>query len=206
MRSVAVPSHCFSVQEYYRLGEVGILAPDARVELLDGEIYDLPPIGPRHAGVETRLQTLLFGATGKRWIVCVQNPVHLDDGSEPVPDLALVRPQANFYTKQHPLPKDVFLLIEVAQSSLQFDRKAKLVAYARAAIPEYWIVNPRAKSVEVHVGPLPAGEYHSEGRCKAGETISPAAFPDLQIAVADLFGLEPIRPPKPARSRKRPAR
>ena len=179
--------HRFSVEDYYRLGETGVLAPDARVELLDGRIYDMLPIGPFHAGVETRLQMLLLSVAKGRWLVRVQNPVHLNDGSEPIPDLAVVKPRADFYAKQHPHPLDVFLLIEVAQSSLQFDRKAKLAAYARAGIQEYWIVNLKAKTVEVYRGPLPSGEYHDTSRAKPGELIALAAFPDAQIVVADLF-------------------
>ena len=179
--------HRFSVQEYYRLGEMGILAPDARVELLDGRIYDMLPIGPFHSGVETRLQTLLFGLARGRWIVRVQNPVHLDDGSEPIPDLAVVKPRADSYAKQHPQPPDVFLLIEVAQTSLKFDRKAKLAAYARAGIPEYWIVNLKAKIVEVYREPSLAGEYGETSRSKADGTVALATFPDAMITVADLF-------------------
>ncbi len=181
------PYHRFTVEEYYRMGEVGILAPDARVELLDGRIYDMLPVGPFHSSVESRLQTFFFSVMKGLYIVRAQNPVHLDDGSEPMPDLALVRPRADHYRQKHPQPADVFLLVEVARTSLPFDRKAKLIAYARAGIAEYWIVNLKAKSVEVHRGPLPIGEYSQTNRHKAGSTVAPEAFPDLQIAVADLF-------------------
>lgn len=181
------PYHRFTVEEYYRLGEVGILAPDARVELLDGQIYDMLPLGPFHCSVETRLLPFLFNVANGRWFVRLQNPVHLNDGSEPIPDFALVKPREDYYKEKHPKPADVFLLIEVARTSLSFDRKTKLIAYARAGIAEYWIVNLKAKSVEVHRGPLPIGEYSQSSRHKAGSTVAPAAFPDLQIAVADLF-------------------
>lgn len=187
MKTEAIPYHRFTVKEYYRLGEVGILAPDARVELLDGRIYDMLPIGPFHSGVETRLLSFFFGAAKGRWIVRSQNPVHLNDGSEPLPDLTLVKPKADCYAGKHPRPADVFLLVEIAQSSLPFDRKAKLVAYARAGIAEYWIVNLKAKSVELYRAPLPIGEYSQTSRHKAGSTVAPTAFPDAQIAVADLF-------------------
>lgn len=179
--------HRFTVAEYYRLEEVGILAPDARVELLDGTIYDMLPIGPFHAGVETRLQMRFAEAAKGRWIVRVQNPVRLNDGSEPIPDLALVKPCADFYVKQHPKPPDVLLLVEVAQRSLQFDRKAKLIAYARAGVQEYWIVNLRAKCVEIHRGPLPIGEYSHETRAISGDTVAPTAFPEMKIAISELF-------------------
>ncbi len=187
MKVEAVPYHRFTVEEYYRMGEVGILAPDARVELLNGQIYDLLPVGPFHCGVETRLQTFFFGAAKGLYTVRIQNPVHLNDGSEPMPDLALVKPRTDYYASEHPQPADVFLLVEVARTSLPFDRKAKLVAYALAGITEYWIVNLKAKTVEVHRGPLPIGEYSQTSRHKKGDTIAPVAFPDLQITVADLF-------------------
>ncbi len=169
------------------MGEVGILAPDARVELLDGQIHDTLPVGPFHCGVGTRLQSIFSGVAAGRWRVRVQYPVHLNSGSEPVPDLALVKPRADYYAKKRPRPAEVFLLVEVAQSSLPFDRKEKLMAYALAGITEYWIVNLKAKSVEVLRGPLPIGEYSQTTRHKKGDTVSPAAFPDLQIAVADVF-------------------
>ena len=187
MKVEAIPYHRFTVEEYYRLGEVGILAPDVRVELLDGQIYDMLPVGPFHCGVATRLQAIFFSAAAGRWMVRVQNPIHLNNGSEPMPDLALVQPRADYYSNKHLRPADVFLLLEIAKSSLPFDRKAKLTAYARAGIAEYWIVNLKVKSVEVHRGPLPIGEYSRTSRHKAGTTIAPDAFPDLQIAVASLF-------------------
>lgn len=187
MRVEPPPYHRFTVEEYYRMGEVGILAPDARVELLDGRIYDMLPVGPFHSSVESRLVPLLSSTAKGRWIVRGQSPVHLNDGSEPLPDFTLVKPRADHYKQKHPRPEDVFLLVEVARTSLPFDRKAKLIAYALAGIAEYWIVNLKAKSVEVHRGPLPIGEYSQMSRHKKGEVIAPAAFPDLQIAVADLF-------------------
>lgn len=187
MRTGVIPHHRFTVEEYYRLGDTGVLAPDARVELLDGLIYDMLPTGPFHSSVETRLLPFFFAAAGGRWLVRVQSPVHLDDGSEPIPDFALVKPRTDHYKEGHPQPPDVFLLVEIAQSSLPFDRKAKLVAYARAGVAEYWIVNLKARSVEVHREASPTGEYGRTSRHKTGSTVSPAAFPDLQIAVADLF-------------------
>ena len=187
MRVASPLHHRFSVDDYYRLADVGILAPEARVELLNGRIYDMLPIGPFHSSVETRLQTLLIRMGGERWIVRTQNPIRLDDGSEPVPDLALVKPSADFYARRHPRPPDVFLLIEVAQRSLQFDRKQKLAAYAKAGIPEYWIVNLHARAVETHRVPLPIGEYGESIRCRGGDLVAPAAFPDVRIEVAALF-------------------
>ena len=187
MRPRAPLCHRFSVVEYYRLAEAGILAPDARVELVDGRIYDMLPIGPFHSGVGSKLQTLFSSVAKGRWIVRTQWPIRLDDSSEPVPDLALVKPRADHYAEHHPRPPDVFLLIEVARRSLQFDRKTKLVAYARAGIQEYWIVNLKARLVEVYRGPLPIGEYSQAIRLQAEDAVAPVAFPDARITVADLF-------------------
>ena len=110
------PPHRFTVEQYYRMAETGILSPDDRVELLDGQIVDMFPIGPFHSGVGTRLQTILTLAGGGRWIVRTQLPVHLSNGSEPQPDLVLVKPREDFYTGSHPQAADVLLLVEVADS------------------------------------------------------------------------------------------
>ena len=119
--SVLAPKHRFTVEEYYQMAETGILAPGARVELLEGEIVDMFPIGPFHSGVGTRLQTLFTKAGGDRWIVRSQYPVRLSDGSEPQPDLALVKPRADFYTERHPEAEDVYLIVEVADRSARFE-------------------------------------------------------------------------------------
>ncbi len=187
MQVEATPYHRFTVEDYYRLEEVGILPPDTRVELLNGQVLDMLPIGPFHSGIGSRLHALFASLANGRWIVRSQYPIRLDDQSEPIPDLALVKPRADYYTERHPEPADILLLVEVADSSVNFDQGAKLAAYARAGISEYWIVNLKTKSVEVHRGPSPSGEYRQTSHHRAGDTIGPAAFADAQIAVADLF-------------------
>ena len=133
--------HRFSTEDYHRLGELGFFAPDARVELLDGEIHDMSPIGPLHGGVVNRLNRLFNLAAKGRWIVSAQNPVDLDKYSEPEPDVVLLKPAPDDYVSHHPVPDDVLLLIEVADSSLEFDRRKKLPTYARSGIRDLWIVN-----------------------------------------------------------------
>lgn len=136
----SIHRHRFTVTDFHRMGEVGILTEDDRLELLDGEIFNMSPIGSSHGGRIKRLTYLLTQAVGEQAIVAVQDPVVLDDHSEPEPDLALLRPRPDFYTDSHPRPSDVLLLIEVADSTLQTDRDIKVPLYARHAIPEVWIV------------------------------------------------------------------
>ena len=180
--------HRFSAEEYYRMAETGILHPDARVELLDGRIIDMSPIGPFHSGSINRLIRLFSKLSNGRWLVSAQNPVRLDDYSEPQPDLMLLRSAADDYTSRHPVPEDVFLLIEVADSSLELDREEKLPAYGRAGIGEVWILNLPAKTIEVYRDPHFTG-YGSNQTLRAGDQASPLAFPDVAVAVGELLKL-----------------
>jgi Uma2 family endonuclease len=178
--------HRFSVEDYYRMGETGVLAPDAQVELLDGEIIDMSPVSPAHGSAVRRLNRFFTQLAGDRWQVAVQDPVHLDDHSEPQPDLMLLKPSPDDYTTQHPDPTDVFLLIEVAASSLAYDRGRKLPAYGSAGITEVWIVNLEDETIEVYREPHLAG-YASTTFARRGEKACPLAFPDVAVDVAELF-------------------
>ena len=150
---LAPTKHRFSVKEYYRMAETGVLRPDARVELLNGEITDMSPIGPFHGGVVNRLIRSFTRSSGERWLVSPQNPVRLDDYSEPEPDLMLLKPIPDDYISRHPQPEDVYLLIEVSDASLITDREEKLPIYGRAGIVEVWIVNLVDLTVEVYREP-----------------------------------------------------
>src|SRR4051812_20604444 len=121
--------HRFTVEDYHRMAETGVLKPDARVELLEGEIIDMAPIGSFHGGVTKRLIRFFTKLSQGRWLVSAQDPVRLNKHSEPEPDLMLLKPTEDDYTSRHPVPEDVFLLIEVADSSLSYDRTDKLPAY-----------------------------------------------------------------------------
>ncbi len=168
------------------MAETGVLRPDARVELLDGQIIDMSPIGPLHGGLLNRLLRLFTKVSRGRYLVTVQNPLHLDEHSEPEPDLMLLRPQPGDYTDRHPAPTDVFLLIEVADTSLHYDREEKLPAYGRAGISEVWIVNALERNIEVYREPHLTG-YGSVTVLRAGEQACPLAFPDVAVDVADLM-------------------
>src|SRR5947208_322206 len=133
--------HRFSVADYYRMAETGLLKPDARVELLDGRIIDMSPIGPFHGGSVNRLIRLFGKLSNGRWLVSAQYPVHLNEYSEPDPDLMLLKPVSDDYTSRHPRPEDVFLLVEVADTSMAFDREEKMPAYGASGISEVWILN-----------------------------------------------------------------
>jgi len=178
--------HRFSVKDYYRLAEAGVLRPDARVELVDGRIIDMSPIGPLHGGVVKRLIRFFNQYPQGRWLLTVQDPVHLEDHSEPEPDVMLLKPSEDDYTSRHPKPTDVFLLIEVSDSTVETDREVKLPVYARAGIVEVWIVNLADGALEVYRGSHESG-YADTLVLHEGDSIAPALFPDAVIDVAQLL-------------------
>jgi Uma2 family endonuclease len=178
--------HRFSVKEYYRMAETGVLRPDARVELLNGEIIDMSPIGPFHGGVTTNLTEIFAAASKGRWQTRVQNPLRLDENSEPQPDLLLVKPTRDFYRKRHPQPEDVFLLVEVSDSTLEMDQAEKIPAYGRAGVAEVWIVNLNDATIEFYREPHFTG-YGGKTVLRAGDSIAPLAFPDAIVNVTELL-------------------
>ena len=168
------------------MAETGVIKPDARVELLDGQIIDMMPIGPFHGRSVKRLNRLFAKVAKDRFLIAVQDPVHLSDSSEPQPDLMLLRPRDDDYGDGHPGPKDVFLLIEVADSTLEFDREEKIPAYGAAGIPEVWLINLPEQKIEVYREPHYTG-YASKTCLKPGDTACPSAFPDVNVEVAALL-------------------
>lgn len=178
--------HRFSVKEYYRMAETGVLRPDARVELLGGRIIDMSPIGPFHGGLVNRLIRIFGKPSNGRWQTSVQNPLRLDDHSEPEPDFMLLKPSPDDYTSRHPEPEDAFLVVEVADASLEYDREEKLPAYGRAGVSEVWIVNLRDHVIEVHCEPHFTG-YGSKTILRAGDTVFPQAFRDAVVDVGELL-------------------
>lgn len=185
--SVPLLKRRFTVDEYHRMAEAGIFSEDDRVELIDGEIVEMTAIGSRHAACVNRLIRLLSDQFRTLAVVSAQNPVRLGTYSEPQPDLALLRPRADFYASAHPGPGDTLLVIEVAETSLPFDRQIKLPLYARTGVPEVWIANLSEEAIEVHRQPSPDG-YRDVSRRTRGEHVSPAAFPDVTLAVAEILG------------------
>ncbi len=168
------------------MAETGVLDSDARVELLDGKILDMSPIGPFHGSITKYLNQLFSAAARGRWIVQVQDPVHLGDHSEPEPDLALLKPVEDFYGTRHPGPEDVFLLVEVSDTTLEYDRGEKLSAYAHAGIVETWIVNLSELTLEIHREPHFTG-YASKTVLRPGAKAAPLAFSDAAVDVAELL-------------------
>jgi Uma2 family endonuclease len=188
--SMSLVRRTFTVREYDRMARAGVLAEDERVELLDGAIVQMTPIGPEHSGCVAALDQLLARRLADRALVWVQNPVHLPDRSEPQPDVALLRPRTDGYRKAHPLPADVLLVIEVADTSVESDRSVKLPLYAQAGIPEVWLVNLPGEVIEVAREPL-AGRFASLHYARRGETLSPLAFPTIILDVDDILGPRP---------------
>jgi Uma2 family endonuclease len=177
----------FTRDEYYAMAEAGILKLEDRVELIEGEIYHMAPIGNPHAGCVNRLVRRFSALTAAdRAVLSPQNPVNLTDISEPQPDVTLLRPRADFYGDGHPTPEDVLLLVEVADTSIGFDRHTKIPLYARCGIPEAWLVDIKKKVLEVHRDPTPNG-YRKTQQLRPGDRIAPLAFPDFEIDVADIL-------------------
>jgi len=185
--SVQLLRRSFTVEDYHRMAQAGILSEDDRVELIDGEILKMTPIGSRHATCVRRLNRLFSMAAGARVIVDVQNPIRLGEHSEPQPDLALLRPRPDFYGSSHPGPQDVLLVVEVAETSATYDREVKLPLYARAGIPEVWLIDLSEERIEIHRHPLPRG-YQQVQHLRRGECLAPDALPDMSFAVEGILG------------------
>jgi Uma2 family endonuclease len=184
---VATARRRFTREEYHRMGEAGILKPTDRVELIRGEIVEMSPIGPRHSAFIDNLTQLLVGRLAGRGIVSVQNPVVLADDSEPQPDLKILRRRSEPYKYRTADAEDTLLLIEVAETSLAYDRTTKLRLYAETGILEYWVVDCVAEAVEIHRTPA-SGGYRAVTRVAGGSaTVSPEAFPDVTLTLAEIF-------------------
>lgn len=179
------PLRRFTVDEYERMGELGILRPDDRVELIEGVIVEMAAIGSRHAGTVNRMNRLLVLALGDRYVVCPQNPIRLPPWSEPEPDLLVARPRPDDYAGGHPESGDTLLCIEVSDTTLREDR-AKTRVYARNGVPEAWIVNLPGGVVEVYRDPGNDG-YETREVAEPGADVAPAALPDLRLAVTEML-------------------
>jgi Uma2 family endonuclease len=177
----------FTREEYHRMGEVGILKPTDRVELIRGEIVEMSPAGRRHRAFVDNLNSLLAPRLAGRAIVSVQNPVVLSDDTEPQPDLQILRRRDIPYKEREAFADDTLLLIEVAETSLRYDRSTKLRLYAEAGIAEYWIVECAAEVVEIHRSPHAEGYREVLRVAEAGATVSPQAFPDVTLTLAEIF-------------------
>jgi len=184
---VEVRRHSFTVDEFAKMGEAGIFTEDDRVELIDGEIREMAPIGSKHAGVVNRLTVALVELLGRSAIVGVQNPLELDLHNEPQPDISILAARDDYYTAGHPKPGDTLVVIEVADSPLAYDLQEKAPRYARSMVPEVWVVDLVAEVVRVFTQPGPSS-YANERLAARGETIVSTSVDGLRIEVDEIFG------------------
>lgn len=185
--SVQVERRHFSVTEYRRMAETGILSEDDRVELIEGEVIEMSPIGSRHAACVRRLDALFNQRLGGAAQVSAQNPILIDDFSQPEPDVALLKPRPDYYAEEHPSACDVLLVVEVADTSVDYDRQVKAPLYARAGIGEMWLVNLQDDAVEVYTRPE-NGTYRDRKRFARGDSISLNALPGLTVGAEEILG------------------
>jgi Uma2 family endonuclease len=185
--ALSLPKRLFSVSEYYKMAEAGILTEEDRVELIEGEIRPMSPIGPRHAGGVKRLTLLLNRIPDFDSIVSVQDPIRLNDLSEPVPDLVLLKYREDIYARSHPTPSEIYLVIEISDTSVGYDREVKAFLYAQSEIPEYWLVNLVDRCILQFSQPA-HGEYTLIQIYRDGDTIQSKILPQLSLSVSEILG------------------
>ncbi|MBI1743693.1 Uma2 family endonuclease [Candidatus Acetothermia bacterium] len=185
--AVEIKRKLFSVAEYHKMIEAGVLHEDDRLELLGGEIVAMSPIGSRHAACVDRLNRLFTKRLGDSVIVRVQNPVELSDESEPQPDLSLLKPRTDFYSEAHPQSSDIYLLVEVADTTANYDRRVKLPFYARAGIIEIWLIDLEVQQIEVYREPSAKG-YRQTQVVERGQSLKIQAFPDVELKANEILG------------------
>ena len=177
----------FTVADFARMVDTGILAEDDRVELIDGEVRAMSPIGPRHAAIINRLNALLSRELAGSAIISVQNPIQLTDYTEPQPDIAVLYPREDFYAPALPVPEDVLLVVEVAETSLEYDREEKIPRYAQRGIPEVWLIDVERETVMQYTQPDGTRYRHEESLTRDQSLLSDAVSP-LRLPVEDIFG------------------
>lgn len=186
MTMIATPTrYRLTTTAFHAMAEIGVFPEDARVELIDGELIEMPAIGSRHAAMVSRLVRWFIPRLGDRAIVSPQNPIVLGSYSQPQPDICLLRTRADFYSDQLPTPADVLLLIEVADSTLIYDRDNKLPLYARHGIAEVWLVDLQGSRLIAYREPGITG-YGERLELQASTRLAPLAFSDLALGLADL--------------------
>ena len=177
----------FTVEQYHRMVSSGILTEDDRVELIKGEIIEMSPVGRRHAAHVKRLNKLFSRQLGDRALVGIQDPVELDDTSEPQPDVSLLQPRPDFYEARHPQSQDIFLLVEVSDTTAEYDREVKIPLYAEDKIVEVWLVDINEQCLEVYRQPSADG-YQDVQKFYRSQTLSIQAFSDIEITVDEILG------------------
>ncbi|NEQ24827.1 MAG: Uma2 family endonuclease [Microcoleus sp. SIO2G3] len=177
----------FTVKQYHQIAEAGILTEDDRVELIRGEIVEMSPIGRHHAACVDRLNEMFILRLAQATIVRVQNPVELDDNSEPQPDLVLLRRRTDFYEAGHPQPEDILLLVEVADTTVEADRNVKIPLYANSRISEVWLVDLNAQCLEVYRQSFENG-YQIIQKYYRGQSVAIDAFPEVSFTIDEVMG------------------
>jgi Uma2 family endonuclease len=178
--------HKLSVSDYYRMGDAGILHEDDRIELIEGELIDMAPIGSFHATAVNRIMRQIHNAVSEPYVISGQNPLRLSDLTEPQPDGMILKPRDNDYADAHPGPEDVIVLIEVSDSSLEYDKKVKVPLYARHGVQEMWLFDLNGQRLERYTQPNETGYGHCETLDKTGK-ISPTALPDVVIELSRIL-------------------
>jgi Uma2 family endonuclease len=181
--------HAFTVDEWHRMGEAGLFGDSARMEVLDWEVIEMSPIGSPHASCVARLTFLLIEAVGSRALIFPQSPVALDPYSEPQPDIAALAPRPEGYSRSHPDPSEIRLLIEVADSTLAFDRDVKSRVYARSGVRQTWIVDLAGDQVLVMGSPGPDGYRRVDASSRSGE-LEIESLAGVRLSVAEVLGPE----------------
>jgi len=183
---LTLPRHKLSLEDYYKMGEAGILGEDSRVELIEGELIDMAPIGSRHVRAVNILTELLVPQARGVAVVSVQNPVSLPPDNGPQPDIALLKPRADDYGDSLPTAQDVLLIIEVADTTAKYDREVKAALYARHGVQEFWLVDLQEKAVEIYQEPG-SKRYRKLLRPESVETISPVSLPDVHVPLGEIW-------------------
>lgn len=185
--TVETAQRLLTVEDFYRMCDARIFREEERLELVEGVIITMTPIGARHHACVIGVDRFFNRRVGDRALVSVQGPLALGPATARYPDVALLRPRADRYAKNGPAAGDAFLVIEVSDTSLEYDRTVKLPLYAAVGIPEVWIAGLTTDHLEVYRAPRD-GVYRSVRRLPIGESIAPEAFPDLVIDVAEILG------------------
>jgi Uma2 family endonuclease len=189
---MVITRHKFSTKDYHQMIEIGILDEDDRVELIDGEIVGMAAIGSHHAACTKKSNAFFTNRLGNRVIVSVQDPISLEDGTEPEPDIALLHLADHFYAKQHPTPADIFFILEIADTSFLYDKEVKLLKYARAGIIESWLLDLTNEEILACRSPSANG-YQNIQTLKRGQSLSLLAFPDVTVLVDDVLAAPLLR-------------
>jgi len=179
------PRHRLNIEAYHKMLEAGIFDPEDRIELIEGELLDMAPIGSNHAGTVYKLIQRITSAVGDGAIVGAQNPLILGDHTEVQPDLLVLKPREDYYSESHPEPKDIFFIVEVSDTTVRFDREVKIPLYAKFFVPEVWLIDLNKKCLDIHASPG-QGEYKQIGSYHQGNVI-PSLIDCMSIHVDELF-------------------